>query len=105
MCTWTVESDPRRSGVDALGDEPIAYDGKVVGWVTSGSYAHHSDTPTWFEQWDHKGFDGVVEVGNVFSVESFVGLRDGEEGVKLEDMILVTDSGPELLTDYPLDLA
>ena len=56
------------------------------------------------EQWDHKGFDGVVEVGNVFSVESFVGRRDGGEGVKLEDMILVTESGPELLTDYPLDL-
>ena len=57
------------------------------------------------EQWDHKGFDGVVEVGNVFSVESFVGRRDGGEGVKLEDMILVTESAPELLTDYPLDLA
>lgn len=57
------------------------------------------------EQWDHKGFDGVVEVGNVFSVESFVGRRDGGEGVKLEDMILVTESGPELLTDFPLDLA
>jgi dimethylglycine dehydrogenase len=26
---------------DALGDEPIWHDGKVVGWVTSGAYAHH----------------------------------------------------------------
>jgi dimethylglycine dehydrogenase len=25
---------------DALGDEPIWHDGKVVGWVTSGGYAH-----------------------------------------------------------------
>jgi len=56
------------------------------------------------EQWDRGGFDGVVEVGNVFSVESFVGRRRGGEGVKLEDMIVVTESGPELLTDYPLDL-
>ena len=56
------------------------------------------------EQWDDRGFDGVVEVGNVFSVESFVGRRGTGEGVKLEDMIVVTESGPELLTDYPLDL-
>jgi dimethylglycine dehydrogenase len=25
---------------DVLGDEPIWYDGKVVGWVTSGGYGH-----------------------------------------------------------------
>lgn len=56
------------------------------------------------EQWETAGFDGVVEVGNVFCVESFVGARAGGEGVKLEQMIVVTDSGPELLTDYPMDL-
>ena len=27
---------------DVIGDEPIWHDGKVVGWVTSGAYAHHS---------------------------------------------------------------
>ncbi|WP_413990141.1 GcvT family protein [Labrys okinawensis] len=27
---------------DVIGDEPIWRDGKVVGWVTSGGYAHHS---------------------------------------------------------------
>lgn len=27
---------------DCLGDEPIWHDGAVVGWVTSGGYAHHS---------------------------------------------------------------
>jgi dimethylglycine dehydrogenase len=26
---------------DVLGDEPIWHDGKVVGWVTSGGYAHY----------------------------------------------------------------
>jgi len=29
-------------GADALGDEPVSYDGKTVGWVTSGGYAHWS---------------------------------------------------------------
>ena len=27
---------------DVIGDEPIWHDGQVVGWVTSGVYAHHS---------------------------------------------------------------
>ena len=26
---------------DVLGDEPIWHGGKVVGWVTSGGYAHY----------------------------------------------------------------
>ena len=28
---------------DVIGDEPISYKGEVVGWVTSGGYAHGSD--------------------------------------------------------------
>jgi len=28
---------------DVLGDEPIWHDGKVIGWVTSGGYAHYVD--------------------------------------------------------------
>ena len=30
------------SNADVIGDEPISIDGDVVGWVTSGGYAHHS---------------------------------------------------------------
>jgi dimethylglycine dehydrogenase len=30
------------AGVDVMGDEPIWHDGAVVGWVTSGGYAHYS---------------------------------------------------------------
>ncbi|HUK09170.1 MAG TPA: FAD-dependent oxidoreductase [Stellaceae bacterium] len=28
-------------GADCIGDEPVWHDGKVVGWITSGGYAHH----------------------------------------------------------------
>ncbi|MCC0042549.1 MAG: GcvT family protein [Rhodobiaceae bacterium] len=28
---------------DVIGDEPVWHDGKVVGWITSGGYAHHVD--------------------------------------------------------------
>jgi len=35
--TFAVDADD----ADVLGDEPIWHDGKVVGWVTSGGYAHY----------------------------------------------------------------
>jgi len=56
------------------------------------------------ENWEAVGYDGVVEPGMVFTAESFIGPRAGGEGMKLEDQYLVTESGPELLTDFPLDL-
>jgi Xaa-Pro aminopeptidase len=56
------------------------------------------------EEWDEHGHDGVLEPGMVMSVEAFVGPKDASEGVKLEQQILITDTGQELLTDYPIDL-
>ncbi len=46
LLTFTVETgDPGRgqAALDVIGDEPIWHDGDVVGWVTSGGYAHHSE--------------------------------------------------------------
>ena len=37
--TFVVDAED----ADVMGDEPIWQDGKVVGWVTSGGYAHHVD--------------------------------------------------------------
>jgi Xaa-Pro aminopeptidase len=56
------------------------------------------------ERWDTVGFDDDIHEGFVISVEAFVGRRDGGEGVKLEQQIVVRESGPELLTRYPLEL-
>jgi Xaa-Pro aminopeptidase len=55
--------------------------------------------------WDAWGTDGVVEPGMVFTVEAYVGARTGGEGVKLENQVLITERGPELLTHFPLVLA
>lgn len=62
--------------------------------------------PSFFtrEQWDDVGFDGELLEGTVLCIESFVGSKDGGEGVKLEEMILVTPTGPELLSNYSMDL-
>jgi len=61
------------------------------------------------EIWDEWGFDGELHAGMVLTVESYVGPRSGgsgewAEGVKLENQVLVTDDGPELLTRMSLDL-
>ena len=45
LCTWTIDVPPGVGigNADVIGDEPIWLDGDVVGWVTSGGFAHHSD--------------------------------------------------------------
>lgn len=55
------------------------------------------------EDWAHGGYDGELEAGMVIAVESYVGRHGAREGVKLEEQILVTDSGPECLSRYPFD--
>ena len=47
--------------------------------------------------------DLELQAGMVFSLESYICEVGGSEGVKLEDQILVTDSGCELLSQYPVD--
>ena len=56
------------------------------------------------EDWETSGYDGVVEPGMVLSVESYVGRKDGGEGVKLEEQLLVNEDGAELLSSYPIGL-
>ena len=41
LVTFVVEPDPE-APADVIGDEPVWHDGTVVGWVTSGGYAHYS---------------------------------------------------------------
>jgi Xaa-Pro aminopeptidase len=53
---------------------------------------------------DTRGYDAVLEPGMVMCVESYMGAEDGHEGVKLEEQVLVTDTGIEQLSSYPLDL-
>ncbi len=50
-------------------------------------------------------YDGVIEAGMVICVESYVGRHGGREGVKLEDQVLITETGYELLSTYPHDPA
>ncbi|MFM7337574.1 MAG: aminomethyltransferase family protein, partial [Actinomycetota bacterium] len=41
LLMFTVEVDKDKPA-DVIGDEPVFHGGKVVGWITSGGYAHYS---------------------------------------------------------------
>ncbi|HEV7252378.1 MAG TPA: Xaa-Pro peptidase family protein [Mesorhizobium sp.] len=47
--------------------------------------------------------DGELLPGMALCVESYIGRLGGHEGVKLEEQVLVTDTGHEVLSRYPLD--
>ncbi len=57
--------------------------------------------PGWYRP--DSGLDGVVEPGMVLCCESYVGAVGGLEGVKLEQQVVVTETGYELLTTYPFE--
>ncbi len=49
------------------------------------------------------GYDGEIRPGMTLCVESFIGEEGGGEGVKLEQQVLVTESGIELLSRFPFE--
>ena len=51
--------------------------------------------PADFADW---GYDGVFEANMVVSVESYIGAQGAKEGVKLEQQVLITEKGPELMS-------
>ena len=50
-----------------------------------------------------KGYDGVVHPGMVICVESFIGVEEGREGVKLEEQVIITQSGVKRMSSLPFE--
>ena len=55
------------------------------------------------DQYKEGAFEYEVEAGMVFCVEALVGEEGGDFSIKLADQVLVTETGHENLTTYPLD--
>ncbi len=51
------------------------------------------------------GYDGTVEPGMVLAVESYVGEVGRSDGVKLEEMVLITEHDTRQLTRFPYEAA
>jgi len=56
----------------------------------------------YWPDFEDKGYDGILEPGMTLCVESFIATANSREGVKLEEQVLVTDTGSETLSSYPL---
>ncbi|CAN5485480.1 Xaa-Pro peptidase family protein [soil metagenome] len=65
----------------------------------------HGETPFIAHAMDFQtyGREGTLKPGMVVSVESYIGEKDGREGVKLEEEVLVTDTGTELISRFPFE--
>ncbi|MEX6502996.1 M24 family metallopeptidase [Pseudomonas zhanjiangensis] len=55
------------------------------------------------QDFEQHGYDGVIEENMTLCVESYMGAEGGFEGVKLEQQVLVTANGCEVLSRYPLE--
>lgn len=53
--------------------------------------------------WDELGYDGELEENMVITIESCIGREDGLECVKLEEMVLVTADGCQMLSTFPFE--
>ena len=49
------------------------------------------------------GYEGVLEPGMALCVEAYIGEVGGRDGIKLENQLLVTEDGCEVLTRYPFE--
>ena len=55
------------------------------------------------EDFDFSGYDGAFSPGMTICVESYIGEVGGSDGVKLEQQVLITDTGVELLSTFPFE--
>lgn len=49
------------------------------------------------------GYDGEIRPGMTLCVESYIGEDGGREGVKLEQQVLITENGVDLLSHFPFE--
>ncbi|KAA8909816.1 hypothetical protein TRICI_004349 [Trichomonascus ciferrii] len=57
---------------------------------------HHGDFPD-------AGYDGIIEPGMVICVESYIGEQGGSQGIKLEQQVLITETGIEVSSNFPFE--
>lgn len=60
---------------------------------------------TYPDGWMEGAFDAVLEPGMTICVEALVSPEGGDFSIKLEDQVLITETGCENLTRYPFDAA
>mgnify|MGYP001330795867 CR=1 FL=1 len=55
------------------------------------------------DEWVRGAYDYLVKPGMVFCVEALICEEGKDFSIKLEDQVLITETGYENLTNYPFD--
>ena len=55
------------------------------------------------DSWIDGAYNGWLEPGMVLCVEALVSEKGNDFSIKLEDQVLITETGFENLTNYPFD--
>ena len=55
------------------------------------------------EDFESHGYAGELEPGMALCVEAYIGEVGGKDGIKLENQLLVTETGYELRSKYPFE--
>ena len=65
----------------------------------------HGEAPfiTHLDRFDKYGSEGALSPNMVLCIESYIGEVDGQDGVKLEEEVVVTPTGVELISRYPFE--
>ena len=50
-------------------------------------------------------YDGILQAGMVITIESYMGPKGERDGVKLEEQVLVTEGGYEMISGFPMEEA
>ncbi|MCT7653770.1 M24 family metallopeptidase [Oceanimonas sp. NS1] len=53
------------------------------------------------DDWEKSGYDGILEENMTICVESCIAVEGGQEGIKLEQQVLITKNGCVPLSNYP----
>ena len=94
---------PGVSGRDADAASRTIIEAADLGWAYGHGMGHGVGLQIHEAPTLRQDSDDVLVAGNVVSVEPGIYLP-GEGGVRIEDLVLVTDDGLENLTEYPYDL-
>ena len=58
---------------------------------------------THLQDLEKSGYEGILEEGMTVCIESYMGETGGSDGIKLEQQVLVTANGYQLLSTYPFE--
>ena len=76
-------------------------------FVSAHGVGMTGEYPYLYHYGDYKdaGYEGLILKGMTLCVESYIGEKGGAEGVKLEEQVLVTDTGTDVLSQFPFEEA